>query len=405
MDARRPLCALFVSLLAPLPVMASETPAPLQEPPEESVLLGDFAYSANASLGYEYNDNIYATQDDTLSDTVLRASLAGNAASQWQRHVLKAGAGVTAARYVDYGTEDTTDYWGGLSGRYDFDVSSNLFGGLSYSRLHEVRGSIDAVSGDEPTLYTRGQANVGVKRDIEAVSLTLAGSLNRLDYRNTPAGAVELFNGDRDRDESSVGLRTSHALSSRWSVFAQLRSDVRDYALRVDDAGYERSSSGYRAGVGARLDLGRRLQGELMLGFLSQEYDDAAFDDIGVPDYQGSLSWFISDDSHLRVDLVHTLEETTLPGSPGYLYRQLGMQWRQRFTEAVFGKFGLAYGQVDYQQASIEDDYYDVSAGLTHPLHEGVFAGMDLRHLRRDSNIPGDDFERNVFSVSINGRF
>lgn len=382
----------------------SDTPEPLREFEEEAAL-SEYKYSPSASLAYEYNDNIYATENGEVSDTILRASLGGTVASNWEKHAFEAGASVDAAYFNKYSSENTVDYRVHTSGRFDIEKGSNLFGGVSYSRLHEARGSIEAVSGDEPTIYYKGQANAGVKLGTKKVSLTLAGSANSLDYRNTPAAGSILFNDDRDRNEYALGMRLNYALANKHYLFAQLRSDMRDYKLRFDEAGYQRSSTGYRAGIGYGVDLGARLKGEIMLGYLVQKYDDAAFDAIHAFDYRGNLNWYVSKDSHLKVELSHSLEETTLPGSPGYLYRQLGVQWRQRHSESIFGKYKFAYGQADYQQSSIKDDYYDVSVGFAYVLHKGILGGVDLRHLRRDSSRAGDDFSRNVLSVSLTGRF
>ncbi|MBI1422152.1 MAG: outer membrane beta-barrel protein [Gammaproteobacteria bacterium] len=382
----------------------SDTPAPLQESGEEAEL-GGFKYSPNASLSYEYNDNIYATDTGAVSDTTLRASVGGAMMSRWKQHAVEAGASVNAAYFNDYSSENTTDYQVHTSGRYDFNKRSNLFGGLSYSRLHEARGSIEAVSGDEPTIYYKGQANAGIKLGADKVSLTLAGNASNLDYRNTPAAGSVLFNDDRDRNEFALGARLNYALAGKRYLFAQLRTDVRDYKLRFDEAGYERSSTGYRAGVGYGVDLGTRLKAEVMLGYLTQNYDDVAFNDVNAFDYKASLNWYVSKDSNLQLELSHALEETTLPGSPGYLYRQFSMQWRQRHSASVFAKYAFSYGQADYQQSAIKDDYYDASVGIAYALHKGILAGVDLRHLQRDSNQVGDDFARNVLSVSVSGRF
>ena len=397
---------LFALLMAAEYIRAatSDTPAPLQEP-KEAAALGEFEYSPNASLSYEYNDNIYATDTGEVSDTILRASVGGAMTSRWKQHAFEAGASVNAAYFNDYSSENTTDYQVHTSGRYDFNKSSNFFGGVSYSRLHEARGSIEAVSGDEPTIYYKGQANAGIKLGTDKVSLTLAGNANNLDYRNTPASGGELFNDDRDRNEFALGARLNYALASKHYLFAQLRTDVRDYKLRFDEAGYERSSTGYRAGVGYGVDLGTRLKAEFMLGYLTQNYDDAAFNDVNAFDYKGSLNWYVSKDSHLQLELSHLLEETTLPGSPGYLYRQFSMQWRQRHSASIFAKYAFSYGQADYQQSAINDDYYDASIGIAYVVHKGILAGVDLRHLQRDSNQVGDDFARNVLSVSLSARF
>lgn len=381
------------------------TPEPLRDISGPAPWYEAFEFSPHASVRYERDDNIYATEDGEIDDYVLLATVAGRMNSDWERHAVKAGAGATIARYRDYDTEDTEDYWASVNGRFDLSRTGNLFGGLSYSRDHEARGSIESVSGDEPTLYHKSQANLGVNQTANAWSTTLAGSFINYDYENTPAGATEIFNGDRDRDESSLGLRISYDYSEQWSYFAQYRTDARNYQTRFDDAGYERDSTGHRAGFGVKATFGKRLEADLMLGFLAQDYEDPRFDPIDTPDYQGSLGWYISKTSHLRLAIAHSLEETTLPGSPGYLYRQFSARWSQRYTESVFGELTASFGQAEYKQSPISDDYYDIGAGLTRSFVKGVLGSVNLRHLQRDSNQPGDDFSRNQVGISVSARF
>jgi len=382
-----------------------DTPEPLRDITDLTLWYESFDFTPHASLQYEYDDNIYATEDSEISDYVLLANLSGQMASDWDRHAVKAGAGAKIARYQDYGSEDTEDYWASLNGRYDLGADDNLFASLSHAREHEARGSIESVSGDEPTQYYKTQANAGIKQGAGPWSTTVAGNLVRYDYDDTPAGLTEINNDDRDRDESSLGVRISYSASAQWSYFAQYRTDVRNYESALDDALYERDSTGHRIGVGFKAKYGERLDGELMLGALSQDYEDPRFDAIDTFDYQGSLGWYVSEKSHLKLAVAHSLEETTLPGSPGYLYRQLSARWSQRYTAQLFGQFTASYGQAEYQQSAISDDYYDVGAGLTRSFARGVLGSINLRHVQRDSNQPGDDFSRNQVGVSVSARF
>jgi hypothetical protein len=386
-----------------------DLPEPVEMPSGEAAasapVPGGFKFTPAFTFAYQYDDNIYATDNDSLSDTVLRAKLAGTLVSAWQRHALKLEAGTTVSRYMDYGTEDTEDYWLNLSGRRDITTQSNVFGGVSVERAHEARGSAESVSGDEPTVYDKNRINLGLRMASGVNALTLAGNVVEFDYRNTPAGGGVLFNDDRDRIHSTLGVRASHDYSQRWNLFAQATSDMRDYDRSVDELLYQRNSSGYRVAVGTRYAEGEQLQAEFMVGYLAQDYDDPRFDAVRTADYKASLRWFISRSSHLSVNLDHALEETTLPDSPGYLYRKLGTTWSQRFTDRLFGKFSAAFATADYQQIALEDDYYDLSAGLSQVIAKGILMHLDYRHLQRDSSQPGDDFSRNQYTLSVSGRF
>lgn len=407
--ARVPLrwtCLLPVAIVLAGPAIAAhDTPEPLRDITGAQTWYSDFDFSPNFSVGYEHDDNIFATDAGEISDQVLRLNFAAQATSDWERHALRAGVGAAVTRYRDYDSEDTEDYDLSLGGRFDLSAQGNLFGSLSYARDHEARGSIESVAGDEPTQYHKRQTNLGMKQGGGRLAVTLAANIVTYDYENTPAGTGELFNDDRDRDMSSLGLRLSYARSPQWTYFAQLRSDVRNYELPLDDAGYARDSSGYRLSVGASVDLGRQLQGQLSVGLLSQDYDDRRFDTVDEFNYEGSLSWYAAEDSHLRLGLSHSLEETTLPDSPGYLYRQFSALWSQRYTDRVFGKFSASYGQADYLQSAIRDDYYEAGAGLSRVLWKGLLGTVDVRHVQRDSNQSGDDFSRNQVGIAVSGRF
>lgn len=66
--------------------------------------------------------------------------------------------------------------------------------------------------------------------------------------------------------------------------------NVRDYVTGTDDQGYDRDSQGFEAAVGL---TGKRgdLSGEITVGVLSQNYDDARFKTVTVPTVGADLTW------------------------------------------------------------------------------------------------------------------
>jgi len=89
--------------------------APAQErPPGETVTsrdrpetdplgmrLGVWTLDASASVGYQHDDNIFATDTGEEDDDILVLRPKAELASGWSRHALRLGAEGTLARYSD----------------------------------------------------------------------------------------------------------------------------------------------------------------------------------------------------------------------------------------------------------------------------------------------------------------
>ena len=414
MQPTRARLSLLLAVLGTLALPASaqqRTPDPVRVPPanpdvpQASYWFEDYEFSPDLNIGYQYDDNIYATETGELSDSVLLASAAATAQSKWERHAIKANAGAALARYAQYDAENTTDYWASASGRLDLADGGNLFATLGYTRDHEARGSIESVSGDEPTAYSKRSFNAGMRSAPDTFAMTVALNGDLYDYQNTPAAGGEIFNDDRDRLQSALGARVSYQWRADAQLLAQVTYDHRNYDLAVDDAGYQRDSSGYRVAGGISTRAGERFNLEMLVGYLTQTYDDPRFDKVSEPDFSAKLRWYVNPDAHLGVTVDRTLEETTVPGSSGYLYTQYGLRWNQRMTSVLFAKAWGSLGVAEYQQVAIEDDYRDLGVGLGHPLAKGVLLNADYRLLSRDSNQLGEDFDRNQFSFYLSARF
>ena len=197
-----------------------------------------------------YDDNIYATDQDKVHDyvTLLTPSISAN--SKWGRHALNFDAGAEIARYGKNSTENTQDYWFNGDGRYAISARSNLFAGAGISRSHEDRVTPVGYFGTEPTRYLETNAHVGGFHRFDKLSVRIAATLKRLNYRDVPSLTGEINNDDRDRKDRGVGVRAGYRVSRDFELYAQATSESRDYQSAVDNFGFDRTSKGYAADAG-----------------------------------------------------------------------------------------------------------------------------------------------------------
>ncbi|MEJ2059475.1 MAG: TolC family outer membrane protein [Gammaproteobacteria bacterium] len=370
--------------------------------------VGSFVLHPELAMTEMYDDNIYATPDNTTSDTatLIRANV--DLKSDWSRHMLNFGAGGIATRYGTYDSENTGDYWGEANGRFDFTNSFNVFGGVTRSHLHEDRTSPDytylvniPVS---PIVYDQTRSNLGANWKFGNASLRVAGSLTELDFKSvaTTTGGV-INNDDRDRDVAGYGARLTLNTGGRYQPFVQGTYDQRHYVNRPDDYGYDRNSSGYRAVAGMNVRQGA-LHGSLYLGGLSQKFDDSRFKDVNDLDYGMRMSWKPRGGSAFTLAVRRSLEETILPGSSSYLYTRISGSADIRVAPAWTLKVDGSNGLGEYQDIVRTDKVNSFGLGVNYAFDRHMSLEGGVQHIQRTSDEPLDNYQINRVLARISAK-
>lgn len=353
------------------------------------------------ALGMRFDDNIYATADNEIDDLVVTLSPSLEAQSDWQRHALNLSAGANIARYQDYATENTEDYWLDIKGRYDLAEGTNLFGGARHAYAHESRESADELAAAAPTTYSEDVLYAGIQqRFASRFGLRLGGSYRQLDYDNVP----NQINDDRDREVLTGAARLGYAMGNGYQWFAQASLDQRRYRLALDDNGDHRDSSGYRLQTGVQWQHGP-WRGDAYVGHMGQDYDDHALRDVSAVDFGASMNWQASPQTTWHVAVERSIEETTLAGASSYLWTTLsaGVSHKLRPDLSITGSIGMM--EADYQGDAREDDFIEAALGLKYELNRHSYLATSYRFLERDSNDDTVDFDRNQLSLLLGWQF
>lgn len=370
---------------------------------EWGVAVGDFFLYPEFSLRQTYDSNIFAENRNTVSDAITTPSAAITGRSNWTRHRLTFEAGIDADNYWTNTSQDVYNYWLGVEGRYDLSPVANIFGGLRHSRENEERGSVNPLFSIDPTTYYSTQAHVGTAFRNGPVVVRAGATVERLDYLSSPGTPAPTTgsNDDRDQLQYAVGARVGYELSPALTPFIQVMTDTRDYDRALDGYGFQRSSNGYRASIGATWKPGTTLDTEAFLGKLYQSYDDARFGSISRPYFGASLTWKPQPTTRVQALVDRSLNETTIPGASGFIDTTVLVEGEHAVSRDLVVNARLAHSWNDYQGVGRDDKVAFASTGVRYYIDPAVFLGVDLQVINRNSSDPGSDYFRNKLMFTL----
>jgi hypothetical protein len=375
------------------------------EPITRGYRVGSFTIYPDVKSGIFYDDNIFATKSARKSDWVGTISPRVIVQSNWERHELVAEAQTDLTGYLDHSTEKSADWHASAEGRIDAAKTTQfLLGGLALQD-HEDRASPDAVQGLTPTPYTQLNAYAGAIHRIGFYTLRFGTSFENLTFDDVDSAHGEIDNQDRNRNRIEVGGLARYDLSPVVRPYVEATGVFHNYQRQFDDFGYERSSQGAKAGVGALLRFTAELTGDAFVGAITRDYDDPTFKTHMTPTADGYLRWQPTSRTATVLFFDRSLEETTLPGSPGYLYNILGGRLEQALTAKLTGILRAAVARSTFIQSSRIDDEGDFSVGLRYSLTDNLTVGCDYRYTTRSSTDSTVDYGRNQFFFRVSTAF
>ncbi len=376
------------------------------------VRMGSFVLKPGVEFVYAHNDNIFSIESDEISDSIMHALPWANLESDWGRHALNFHFMADIARYNDFGNEDYDDWTVGLDGRIDVKRGSNFDYLVSYMDTHEPRSSPDDVGGATPTRFTVDAFDVGYSHTFNRLTAALNYDRADTDYDNNVDGDGNiLLQDDRDRTRDEVTLRFDYELSGQRGIFFAAKMNDIDYAQRVDNGGFERSSDGYVYQGGVSWDVTGVLVGDLFLEYVEQKIDDPQlldFDGFGIG---ARLDWTPTELTNVNLLISNTPQVTTQSLSSGYFSSvyTIKLEHKLRRNWLVNAKF--TYEDNDYEYAGDSSDALTntevIRAGayLSYLFNRNVYASGGYVYTDQSANTQNFEFTINRWFVTFGVAF
>ena len=388
-----------------MPVWEQGMIAPPAQTLSRGYRIGSFTLYPDISSGAFFDDNVYATRTDQKSDWIGAISPRLVLASNWQRNQLVAEAQGDFTGYNKFSRENTIDWHTSVEGRIDATRATQFLLGGQAMKQHEDRASPDAVDGLTPTIYHEYHGYAGAVHHFGSYTARFGTSIKSLTFQNVDSTHGEINNHDRNRDRYEVGGLVRYDRHSIFRPYVQAYGVFHNYQHQYDDFGYQRDSEGVVAGAGALWRLTPSLAGDVFVGADNRTYADARFGSYTTPRVNAYLRWDPVRSTATILYFERSLQETTLPGSPGYTYNILGGRVEHALTRRLTGIARAAVARASFVQSSRTDDEGDFSAGLRYALTPTVTVGGDYRYTVRTSTVSSVNFGRNQVFFRIDKAF
>lgn len=345
---------------------------------------GGFTLYPRLTVEATHDDNVYAVATGKQSDTIWRVKPEVALRSNWSQHALGAFASASINRYTDFDTEDTEEYTFGVNGRVDVQRGSYLAGSLQYQVLTEPRSApTSPFAATSPVEYTVLAGNLTGVKEFNRLRLTGRLDSKTFDYddvRSTVGGVID--QDTRDRDEFYYGGKAEYAVSPDTAVFASVVGNTKEYDLAI--AG--RDSDGYTATVGANFDLSQAMRGEIEAGYMSQSYDNAAYDNIDGFSAKGRVEWFPTELTTLNVAGSRSIEESVASGSQGYIASTASIGIDHELLRNVLLAANASYGKDNYESIDRDDKRTGFNASAAYLLNRNIGLFLTYNYLKQESS-------------------
>ena len=103
----------------------------------------------------------------------------------------------------------------------------------------------------------------------------------------------------------------------------------------------------------------------------------------------------------IRVEAASRVEETTTPGASGFLDQSAGLRVDHELMRNVIVGARASYANQDYEGVARSDDVIRAGLGLDYLINRNFSVGLGYDYTDRDSNVPGLDYTRNEFGLTL----
>lgn len=381
----------------------SVTSRPRPEFDPLGIRAGGFLIYPSVGIDGQYNDNIFATDQDEEDDFIFVFQPRIAVRSNFPRHSLNLTVQSDIGQYVDHTDENFVDYGTALGGRLDITRSSRLVGGAAYEHGHDSRDDPEDPGvevAEEPVEFDEYGGNLGFEQEFNRVNFAVRTQVERRDYEEDDPDFPE---DDRDRLLYGGSLRTGYFISPRINAFLQggYRREERDTSEKGDPP-VNRDNNVYDARVGTAIDITGLLFGEVSVGWSLQEFDESELDSENGLAYGAGLTWNPTQLTSLRLDANGGFEPSDVGASN--LQNRISLQVDHELLRNVLIGGHVAYRRDDFQETGRVDNRFDVGPNVTYLLNRYLSVGAGYTFSTRDSDDSEREFTRNVITLRLNAQ-
>lgn len=406
-----------VAMEPALPAAARKTPEPDPYAPL-GVRLGGLRLTPYAQIEGGYDDNPNRVNKPARGSKFLRSEVGTAIESNWANHGLKGTLRFGYFDYLDVKGADRPEGRGTLDGRIDVtrDTQIDVGGAFSIDSMRpgspEIQSTGGATSTNRPIAWSVG-GYLGATHRINRLEVSLRGTLDR-----SQTGDAQFSDGTTQRlslnNYTTIGVkpRLSYELTPGVKPFVEASLDRRMHDSELDVNNYRRNSTGMALRVGTSLEFGRKLTGEVSVGYAERSYEDTRLIKLRGPTVDAALVWNATPLTTLKLRGGTSINETTIPNASGAVVRKVSGEISHALLRNLTISGALGYQVSSYQGRNLAPVSSTSGTGLNERIFTaGVRAEYNLtrtlvvrgsyQHERLKTTVPGADFTTNIFLLGL----
>ncbi|PSJ36384.1 outer membrane beta-barrel protein [Allosphingosinicella deserti] len=357
--------------------------------PRTPVTVGDTRLFLNGDVRLEYDSNIYALPNDVTSDFKIVAAPALNAVLEKERYRMTGWANARFERFLDATTENSTAASVGATGEYRVRGTDAIAALVAYERAVESRGDPEARISPTtgPRLIDISRAELGYTRTGTRVGFRVRGTAARFDH-------VSAVDRERDHDSFSLSGRLRYLLTDLSSAFAELFYNRRNFALPFDLSGVNRDSDTVGGRIGIAIDPGGVLRGEAGAGIFRFNPADPSLPSRTGFSAQAALIYQPRARLAFTLDGFHGDAATVRSGAYAREDTRVRLGVQQEVRRNLHWQAGAVYRRSAFLGTSVVERTLGGYGEVEYLVNRRVAVALSGRYADRNSNRPGEDFER-----------
>lgn len=377
------------------PVAVFDRPRPGLDP--KGIDLGGFRLFPRAAVSESYDDNIFADDSGKEPDLITTVSAALVAESRWPRHELAMTARLRHQSFLKNDEQDRTEYFIRPSLRLDLAEGSEANLVAEYSRRVVGRDDPEDAGNEEPTEFDRFFSRAEWVARANRMFFGVNGEVLRDDY-------VSTGDDDRDRTEYRFGFPLGYEVSAITDVFLEPFVRLRDFD-EVDGTGADRDATSAGATFGLKTELTSLLHFNFNVGFIGNDYDDPRFDDGVDLIFGGEAVWYATAMTTVKARALRQDIATGEPGASSKTQSTFALEIQHELQRNVLLGAEVRYINDDFRDLDRNDDRAILDLGAEYRINRYVSLAADYRYEQRWSDVPEEDFERNIVTLGLRTRF
>lgn len=366
---------------------------------------GNFTYFPELEISSLHTDNVGQDPSGEKSafGIVLRPSL--NIQSNGARH--STALTVASAHTIFPGETDENRNQLSVNGQARVDVRRTF--AIDYAGRYIL--SQDSSDGDNSGSTTGTSidhelgADLTFRRQNAKFLPSLRVGVDRFRFGDEDlVGGGTQDNSDQDYVEPSVELRLGYAISQAVQPYVAFGYSRRLHDSKRDRNGLERDSDGYDFRVGADLNLGPVLTGNIDVGYGLRKFEDGALSTADGFVGNSSVTWNPTALTTFTFSGTGSLNETTTAGASAIQTLTGSATVTHRLRRNLTATGGVSLTFADYLGVDRNDETYQVDLGLAYAIGRHVELVGTYQFNAVESTVATQEFIENQITAGVRFR-